>query len=278
MARPPEGLPAALSPCTLADAPADSLLALSDEAGWNQTEADWRRLLRCGRGFGLAAGGRPVASAVLLPYDAGIAWISMVLVTAAWRRHGLARHLMHEAMQACRALGRTAVLDATPAGEPVYRDLGFEAGLSLTRWHRPGAAAGPPPTAEAEAPLPAEAVARDARAMGAPRGVLLNALAADGHRVLHPRGSLLLRPGRRAWHLGPLLAETHEAAHRLLAAGLDLLGTAPAVADARDGCALEPVLAAQGFAAQRPFRRMHLGAAPDAEPELLWLTAGPEFG
>ncbi len=278
MALPLEGLPAALLPCALADAPADSLLALSDEAGWNQTEADWRRLLRCGRGFGLAAGNRPVASAVLLPYDAGIAWISMVLVTAAWRRHGLARHLMREAVQACRARGRTAVLDATPAGEAVYRGLGFKPGLPLTRWHRPGAAAGPPPTAAAATPLPAEVVARDARAMGAPRSVLLNALAADGQRILHPQGSLLLRPGRRAWHLGPLVAETDEAAHTLLAAGLDLLGPAPAVADARDGSGLEPALAAQGFAAQRPFRRMHLGAPPAAEPELLWLTAGPEFG
>jgi hypothetical protein len=56
-------------------------LALSAEAGWNQIEADWRLMLRLGRGLGVSAGdGRLVATAIMLPFERRFAWISMVLV------------------------------------------------------------------------------------------------------------------------------------------------------------------------------------------------------
>ena len=54
-------------------------LVLSTEAGWNQNEADWRFFLSKGIVFGLRDGDRLVATAALLPYSAGNAWISMVL-------------------------------------------------------------------------------------------------------------------------------------------------------------------------------------------------------
>ncbi|MEX0759335.1 MAG: GNAT family N-acetyltransferase, partial [Tistlia sp.] len=93
------GLPEGLEAVALAAAPEAERLALSCEAGWNQTPADWHRLLGLGLGFGLAERGGPlVASAVLLPYDRDIAWISMVLVTARWRRRGLASLLMGRAV------------------------------------------------------------------------------------------------------------------------------------------------------------------------------------
>ena len=62
------------------DAPAG--LALSTEAHWNQNEADWRFFLGQGIVFGVRHRAELVATAALLPYSSGNAWISMVLVTA----------------------------------------------------------------------------------------------------------------------------------------------------------------------------------------------------
>jgi GNAT superfamily N-acetyltransferase len=280
--------PTGLSFVDLATVPNHRCLALSCEAGWNQTAADWSRMLALGRGFGLVEGdGALVATALVLPYDAGIAWISMVLVARRWRRRGLASLLMRRALAETEALDRTACLDATPEGAAVYRALGFADDAGFTRWHRPAA-----PTAQddARSPMPARAaqpgasadwpaaVARDARALGAPRQALLEALAAEGSGVVSADGSLLLRPGRLAWQLGPLVAQGRDAAESLLAEGLGTLRGEPVFADARDGSGLEAALAAAGFAPQRSFLRMHRGGPPESRPELLWLTAGPEFG
>jgi predicted GNAT family acetyltransferase len=108
--------------------------ALSDEAGWNQNAADWRIFQRHGEIFGVMVGERLVATAAILPYGADFAWISMVLVTAEFRRRGLATGLMWQCMARLRAQQRVALLDATEAGEPVYRALGFATLTRMTRW------------------------------------------------------------------------------------------------------------------------------------------------
>src|SRR6185437_15454465 len=92
-------------------------LALSREAHWNQNEADWRFFLSAGTVYGLRdADRRLIATAALLPYRSGHAWISMVLVTAAWRRRGFASRLVDACLAAAARQGLTAWLDATPAG------------------------------------------------------------------------------------------------------------------------------------------------------------------
>ena len=67
---------------------------LSTETGWNQNEADWRFFLSRGIVFGIRDGVRLVATAALLPYSGSNAWISMVLVTADFRRRGIATKLV----------------------------------------------------------------------------------------------------------------------------------------------------------------------------------------
>ena len=69
--------------------PGDALaaLVLSTEAQWNQNEADWQFFLVHGIVFGaMTPDAGLVATAALLPYTEGNAWISMVLVTASQRR------------------------------------------------------------------------------------------------------------------------------------------------------------------------------------------------
>ena len=108
-------------------------LVLSTEAGWNQNEADWRYFLSKGIVFGMRDGARLVATAALLPYSAGNAWISMVLVTADFRRRGIATMLVDACLEVATRRGLTTWLDATPAGASVYGPLGFTPTLQLRR-------------------------------------------------------------------------------------------------------------------------------------------------
>ncbi|MFO1297152.1 MAG: GNAT family N-acetyltransferase [Rubrivivax sp.] len=133
-------------------------MALSSAAHWNQTEDDWRTMLALGRGWGLrcadpdTARDTLVASTLVLPYGVrrvgvaggeGIAaggrfaWISMVLTLPAWRGCGFAQRLLRVALDDLAAARLLPVLDATPAGRPVYAKLGFREGWSFTRWRRP---------------------------------------------------------------------------------------------------------------------------------------------
>src|SRR5256885_5766929 len=108
-------------------------LVLSTEAGWNQNDADWRFFLSKGVVFGVRDGARLVATAALLPYSAGNAWISMVLVTADFRRRGIATKLVDACLDVAGRRGFTTWLDATPAGAAVYGPLGFMPTLQLRR-------------------------------------------------------------------------------------------------------------------------------------------------
>ena len=81
--------------------------------------------------FGVRDGDqRLIATAALLPYTSGNAWIGMVLVTQNWRRRGLATKLLDACLDAAAKQELTAWLDATPAGATglwsarIYADAG----------------------------------------------------------------------------------------------------------------------------------------------------------
>ena len=120
-----QSLPSGISARPLTEADLDAALALSLEAGWNQLAADWRLFLQVGRAICLTRNGQTVATAAVLPYGSRFAWISMVLVTAAERRQGLARWLLRHCVDDILQHGLVPVLDATPAGRTVYLNLGF---------------------------------------------------------------------------------------------------------------------------------------------------------
>ena len=78
--------------------------------------------------------GRIVATTATLPYGTRFAWISMVLVAGEYRRRGLATRLMRRAMEDLDAMGLIAILDATPDGRAVYRNLGFQDSWGFQRF------------------------------------------------------------------------------------------------------------------------------------------------
>ena len=101
-------------------------LKLSRSANWNQNEADWRLMLRLGRGWGVTlADGTLAASVIVLPYGGKFAWVSMVLVLPEQRRRGFATQLLKKALAENSASGLASILDATPEGHAVYVREGF---------------------------------------------------------------------------------------------------------------------------------------------------------
>lgn len=257
---------------------ADALL-LSDEAGWNQVAADWAVFVAHGRCLGCWVEGRLVASAAILPFGEVCGWISMVLVTADWRRRGLASFLMSRCIEAMRADGRIALLDATPAGALVYAQLGFRTSCAMARWR--GIGRGGSADRTWPVPKPADLIARDGQAFGGDRGFLLrDILLRPGSAALGDgRSFVVLRQGRHATQIGPLVADTAAAARDLLDAALAIT-TGPVIIDVLDaGASLHSLLAARGFGIVRTFERMVLdGASRPGEHAAMMAAAGPEFG
>jgi GNAT superfamily N-acetyltransferase len=249
----------------------DAALALSDEAGWNQTAADWAIFLRNGQVFGTFADSQLVATAAALPYGESFGWVSMVLVTRAWRRQGLATRLVQAATDALTTTGRAALLDATEAGTAVYARMGFVGLCSMARWEGSGGALGGAGGACNLSP--------DRRAFGADRAFLLDDfLARPGSSCFAAKESFaILRAGRRAVQIGPVVGAA--VAGALLHAAIDA-ATGPAFADILE--AGEPLLAGlaeRGWREQRRFTRMIFGGSGlPGEPALLAVAAGPEFG
>jgi len=262
------------------DAPAG--LLLSTEAHWNQNEADWRFFLTQGEVFGMRDdAGRLIASAALLPYSSGNAWISMVLVTESCRRRGLATRLVDTCLAAAAKQRLTTWLDATPAGATVYGPLGFMPTLQLRRLRLEHAI-----STKAEAPPSlspcgiAEFVARDANAMGFERGALLGQLSArPGSRLWSSSGAAaLIRDGRKARHIGPLLSNRPDEALELVNE-IVRSGTGPLLIDTvHEQAEFLQALTRSGWKIERPFQRMRFGRTPTQTAGLPFAVAGPEFG
>jgi ribosomal protein S18 acetylase RimI-like enzyme len=290
-------LPSGVTARPLNDRDLAAALTLSAEAGCNQTAADWQIFLDLGSAVGVTgADGRLIATAATLPHANRFAWISMVLVTAAQQRKGLARWLLRDCIERLTSRQLVPVLDATPAGRSVYSGLGFRDAWSMRRLVGLVARAAQSPRAGPAAegvtvrPLdPAdwpEIIAYDTAIFGADRGALLRRLAGRLPQAAliaehqgRLAGFLLGRDGRVMNQLGPLAAETDQVARALLAPAFAAVAL-PLAVDVPDRHAgLGGWLLTLGFTAERPLTRMVYGtSAAFDDPTRLCAIAGPELG
>ncbi|HSP24569.1 MAG TPA: GNAT family N-acetyltransferase [Saliniramus sp.] len=272
---------------TIADLP--GCLALSAEAGWNQTEADWRTILAIGEARGLFVGDQQIASAAVIPYGGRFGWICMVLVTKPEQRKGHATRLLRWAMERLGEMQLVPGLDATPAGREVYRQLGFADIYGVTRLNAPKGGVIDGEAVKGVSLLSAADMAAvtayDAPIFGADRSLLLGSLR---ERMPHLafavlkdgvcRGYVLAREGRNATQVGPLVADDMQVARTLLSAALSKID-GPVFIDLADRHAeIRDRLEQIGFTVQRPFTRMLAGRSEplDDPPRIVALT-GPEF-
>jgi GNAT superfamily N-acetyltransferase len=278
-------------------------LRLSTQAGWNQIGADWRRLLALWPDTCLAGrlDGRLVTTATLATYG-DVGWVGMVLVDESHRRRGFGTRMLDAVLDLGRARGvRRFGLDATDLGRPVYLGRGFVDAVGINRWLRPGAAplteeqadgwhgqgrlpvsSLPEPRASVLAhatPLPDGCAALDLRCCGVDRRRLLSHVAVEPsvRLIVDEESYAVLRPGRAAYHVGPLVAADEARAQEVLAGALALAGsTRAAVIDVPRG-RLSNSLPAHGFEPVRRLVRMQTADTPAghalaAAPPLL---AGP---
>ena len=262
-------------------------LRLKQQAGWNQTAADWARFLSLqpdgcfvAEEDGTAAG--TVTTCVFGP----VAWVGMVLVEGSQRGRGVGRALMTRALAFLEEQGvRSVRLDATPLGEPLYRSLGFVPQLMLSRWE--GELSGAASVAGVEPGQPAlwESVLRLDRAVtGTDRRKLLLALfreRPDELRVVRRGGAvvgfLTCRRGARALFLGPCVA-TAEAGPLLLADAWRRHAGRPVLVDIPLGHPAATWVRAHGLREQRRLLRMGRGDSVEESVQQLWASSGPEKG
>lgn len=202
---------------------------LSEDRGWPRDEHRWGLLLTAGTAYGIddPEGKGLMATCVVTSYGPDLATIGMLLVAGRYGRRGVARHLMRRVIDA--AGGAPLSLYATPAGRPLYEELGFstvgrtqrvsglfrppgepgshEAGVHLG----PAGGAGPSVRPATAGDLPAM-IRLDAQAFGLDRMRLLTRLPAfaDHLRVAEDGGELVgyaaLWPSSESHVVGPLIA------------------------------------------------------------------------
>jgi len=271
-----------------ADIPA--ALRLKELEQWNQTESDWRRLLRLQPNgcFCATIGGNVVATTTTTTYGRELAWIGMVLVDPECRRLGIATTLMHAALEYLNKAGvATVKLDATSDGRLVYEKLGFKVESLIGRWE--GVAC--PRTVDCSTLEPSahrEALVLDRQAFGADRSTLIKILVEDAY--LNPLvattadgrliGYALARRGSAAAYIGPLLATGANAAATLFEGLLGQMSGQRVYIDMNaDFEGGRKILTERGLVKQRDLIRMSYGKENKAgSSPSIFAIAGPEFG
>jgi len=255
-------------------------LELSTEAGWNQTENDWRRLFDLSPEGCLAieAAGEVAATATIVAYECRLAWIGMVLTRKAYRGRGFAKRLMNEVLRLADSLGVESVkLDATNQGKPLYEKLGFRDEQAVERWECEKVAVAP--VVVSPDSFAAAIFSFDHFAFGANRSALLQSLAKSNPPVSFGNAYAMTRNGRVSEYLGPSIAESEEAARRVITSALACHAGRRCYWDLLPANTIALSLAGEfDFAPKRRLTRMVRGRDLRGSEQQTYALAGFEFG
>ena len=272
---------------TLGDVPAG--MYLKNQAGWNQTETDWKRFIEL-QPDGCFVGeldGKAVATTSICVLDT-VGWIGMVIVDEPLRRRGIGTGLVEHCLQYLDERSvQTARLDSTPAGRCIYEKLGFTVDYEIVRME--GTAA-PQKVNPSVVPVGQDRLKTvclfDQEARGMNRHRLIENLYAQSPQNMHavfPNGGvagyLMHREGMVATQIGPSVALADDVGLDLADAALtqcagqrifmDIpVDNAPAIRWAQS----------RGLSVQRPLVRMHRGRPVNDDPKRQWASSGPEKG
>jgi ribosomal protein S18 acetylase RimI-like enzyme len=267
----------------------DPAMRLKDQAGWNQTEADWRRFLEMEPTGCFAADwdGRFVGTTVTCVFGP-VAWIAMVLVAPEFRGRGIGKALMTHALDFLNASGVSIVrLDATPLGEPLYKKLGFEVEYGLARFE------GTPQVTTPSRGKIDHAHSQDYPLLfqidqlvtGADRKKFLARLFAEHSEYIRVvrspetiAGFLASRPGTLAWQIGPCLGGRGIGSVLLADALSRFVGTQVYADVPVQNAAASNLAERSGLTIQRRLIRMRRGPPVAEQTDHIWASSGPELG
>ncbi len=240
-------------------------MALSTQAGWNQCPTDWERLFKLAPDgcFGGYVDGELVATTTVITFDRAVAWIGMVLVAQAHRQQGFGSALFERGLSYAREQADAVGLDATTAGRSLYERAGFRETHTVERWAgRPTEAVSTTAAIEPVTEI-APVIDCDRAAVGSNRAALLTSLfnARETTVLLagthtNPLGYVVVRPGREAPQIGPLVAPDASIASVLLGGVAHQTTIANCLVDVIASERTSDLLRAHGFGRQRVLTRM----------------------
>lgn len=270
----------------------DSAMQLSTAEGWNQTRDDWKFFIENSVNICVVAeiNKKIIGTTTAINYSGEVAWISMVLVNKAYRGMGVSKLLLQNILEKTKHC-KSIKLDATFAGQQVYKNMGFIDEYTIVRL-----------TCASVQSLPfyddtliqsiqlshiEEIVAFDQKVFGANRAQLIQYIIKK-----HPAkswmikrnnllaGFMLGRDGNKYHHIGPVMSLQFSDAKLLILKALKQLQHKPAVVDVlNDKEDLINWLSSIGFIKQRQFVRMYKNENPNPGiVENQYLICGPEFG
>jgi GNAT superfamily N-acetyltransferase len=256
--------------------------------GWNPGFADAACFAATDpEGFFIGeVGGAPAATVSCVNYSASFAFLGFYIVRADLRGRGYGLRIWNAAI--AHAGPRVIGLDGVTAQQQNYRRSGFELAYANVRYG--GTVAAPAPSqvgviALTEIPV-ATVEAYDATVFPAPRSAFLRAwISSPGHscRALVRDGGLagwgVIRPCRKGYKIGPLVADDRATAEVVLSALLASVGGGEIFLDVpsinRDAVALAQDL---GLAPVFETARMYTGAIPPLRLERVFGVTSFELG
>ena len=269
-------------------------MKLSNAEGWNQTENDWKLLIEIPENVCMVAecGNRVIGTTTAINYSNQVAWIGMVLVDKEYRGQGISKSLLTDVFKKLESC-KSVKLDATPAGQQVYKKFGFTDEYLIARMTN--ASMKNLPTDDDNEILHGpiqfeqiqEIIALDEIIFGANRTQLIKSLINEypGKSLLLKRnnrltGFALGREGTKYHQIGPVVASNTTDTKILIMKALTKLTNQPVVVDVLcDKEELLDWLDSIGFIKQRHFMRMY--KKENSFPGVIdkqYLICGPEFG
>ncbi|MEV0275261.1 GNAT family N-acetyltransferase [Streptomyces sp. NPDC050610] len=270
------------------------------EEGWNPGRGDtaaFHPIDPAGFFVGrLEPGAAPISAISVANYSDQYAFLGYYMVQPDHRGQGLGLATWRAAFQ--HAGTRTVGLDAVPAQQATYKRAGFEAVYDTIRYTgrprtgggsaRSGASAAPGTSTTSVTADHLDALAAyDRQCFPADRrAFLVRWLTADGHiarvhlRDGHIAGYGVIRPARDGHRIGPLFADTREAAEALfdsLTAGLGPEETV-ALDIPEPQRAAHDLAAARGLAPSSHTVRMYAGPAPSVGTARTYGVTSLELG
>ena len=258
-------------PITPADVPLAH--ALSVQLKWPHRLEEWAMLQRIAQGFVVEHEGRLIGTAFTCA-QGDYATIGLVIVSDEYQGQGIGRKLMELALEACGS--RTAMLNATLAGAPLYASQGF-IDFGHIQQHQGHALSPVPndlPSGERCRPLTEADRSDQIELANAGSGLNRHAVLNDlfdsvEHSVgIEREGQLrafaMLRPFGRGRCIGPVIAESPEQAKHLIAVLLAQVPDAFVRMDIPSDSGLAPWLEEAGLKQVDTVAQMARGTPPQA--------------
>lgn len=258
-------------PMTAADV--DDAHALSVALKWPHRREDWAMLQRVAQGFVALDNGRLIGSSFAC-HQGEFSTIGLVIVSDEYQGKGIGRKLMDLALETVSP--RTAILNATLSGAPLYAKMGFKDFGQIEQRQGQAAVLDPTPLQAGEScrRLVDSDVSRMRDLTNAASQMERNALLDDLlpniedkvgiERDGQLQGFALLRPFGRGLCIGPVIAQdVNQAKHMIV----QLLGKVPGSfvrIDIPADCGLAQWLEEAGLKRVDTVTQMTLGAVPQA--------------